>query len=115
MLFFSGGVASGKITPNDFVRMLSTNPAKLMGMYPVKGTLRIGADADVVLWDPAANWTLKQEMLHMGTDYSPFDRMSLQGRPVLTMIRGEIIVENNRFVGNGFKGKMVRRNTPELI
>jgi dihydropyrimidinase len=113
-IIFSEGVAKGRITENDFVRMLSTNDAKLMGMFPQKGILAAGSDADIVLWDPNASYVLHAGDLHMGTDYTPFEDFHITGKLTHTLIRGNIIVEDGKFVGDRFKGRMVRRGVPIL-
>jgi dihydropyrimidinase len=90
-LLFSEGVNGGRITLNKFVELTATNPAKLYGLYPRKGTIAIGADADLVIWDPDRTVTLTNAMLHHDVDYTPYEGMILRGWPTTTISRGEVI------------------------
>lgn len=92
-ILFSEGVSKGRIDLNRFVALSSTNHAKTYGMYPRKGSLNVGADADIVLWDPQICRKIRQEDLHHGCDYTPFEGFEVTGWPVLTMLRGQIVVD----------------------
>uniref|UniRef100_UPI0013D388A7 amidohydrolase family protein n=1 Tax=Klebsiella pneumoniae TaxID=573 RepID=UPI0013D388A7 len=72
-ILWSEGVAKGRISANEFVALTSTNHAKMYGLYPRKGTIAVGADADIVLWDANRKETLRQEILHHGSDYTPWE------------------------------------------
>jgi dihydropyrimidinase len=111
-LLFSEGVGKGRISIDDLARITSLNPARVYGLYPRKGILRPGSDADVVLIDPTTNWTLSAKKLHMAVDWSPYEGLELQGAPVMTISRGEVIVEHGEFVGTVGQGQFVHR-TPE--
>jgi dihydropyrimidinase len=107
------GVTKGKISMNRFVEITSTAPAKIFGMYGKKGTLAIGADADVVVWDPNKPKKLGLETLHMRIDYSPFEGHVVPGSPSQVFSRGDLIVENDQWVGKQKQGRgqFVRRGT----
>ncbi|MFT3692776.1 MAG: dihydropyrimidinase [Kofleriaceae bacterium] len=110
------GVTKGKISMNRFVEITSTAPAKIFGMYGQKGTIAPGADADVVVWDPNKPKTLGVSTLHMKVDYSPFEGRTVPGSPSHVFSRGELIVQNDKWVGKTQKGrgKFVRRGTFNL-
>src|SRR5213080_3385204 len=99
-LLFSEGVGKGRIDLNRFVALTATNHAKLYGLYPKKGTIAVGSDADIVLWDPGCERTISQKILHHGADYTPYEGLRVKGWPTLTMLRGKIIVEDGRLLGN---------------
>lgn len=108
-LLFSEGVSAGKIDLNTFAKLTSTNPAQLMGMYPGKGVLREGSDADLVFFDPKMEVDVTHQILHDACDYTPYEGMHLTGWPVRTIIRGTDIVKDERLlVKEGF-GEFIRR------
>src|SRR5271156_4137044 len=92
-LIWNYGVNSGKISQNRFVELVSTTPAKLFGMYPKKGELAPGSDADIVIWDPNAEHTISSKTHHMRCDYSMFEGFQVRGNAKMVLSRGEIIVE----------------------
>jgi dihydropyrimidinase len=110
------GVTQGKISLNRFVEITSTAPAKIFGMYGKKGTLAVGADADVVVWDPKREKILGKDTLHMRVDYSPFEGRRIVGAPSHVLSRGELVVENDVWVANRVQGRgqFVRRGTFSL-
>lgn len=112
-VMFSAGVASGKITENEFVRVCSSNTAKLMGMYPEKGRIAPGADADIILVDPNAKYVMKTEDLHMMTDYTPFEGMEMTGRFTDVIVGGKLVIENGKHNGR-VEGKEIKRHSPTL-
>lgn len=91
-ILFSEGVMKGRIDLNQFVRLTSTNHAKLYGLYPRKGTIAIGADADIALWDPERELALTNDLLQHGADYTPYEGLPIRGWPVRTFLRGRTIV-----------------------
>ena len=108
-VLFSEGVSKGRIDLKSFARVTSTNAAKLFGMYPEKGVLREGSDADIVLFDPDRKVKVTQQILHDNCDYTPYEGLELTGWPVMTLIRGTIVVDNERLhVKPGF-GQFIRR------
>lgn len=79
--------------------MTATNPARTYGIYPRKGTIAVGADADIAIWDPHKVQTLTHAMLGDGSDYTPYEGIELKGWPVLTMVRGSVVVRDGKLVG----------------
>jgi len=112
-LLFSEGVNKGRITLQQFVALSSTNAAKIYGLHPRKGTIAIGSDADIVLWDPARKVSLTNSILHHNCDYTPYEGMELTGYPVLTLSRGEVIAEEGRMSGLAGRGRFLRCDRPE--
>lgn len=108
-LIFSEGVIKGRISINRFADLMSTNPAKLFGMYPQKGCLAVGSDADIVLLDPNRKVEIQHNILHDNTDYTPFEGFVVTGWPVLTMSRGMIVAKDGQFTGVAGHGRFVRR------
>ena len=90
-LIFSEGVSKGRLSLTRFVDVVATNPAKLVGLYPKKGVLAVGSDADIMIIDPQKEVTISQEMLHGKTDYTPFEGWKLQGYPVTSISRGQVL------------------------
>ena len=110
-LVFAGGVSTGLISPQRFVELASTNPARIFGMYPRKGTLDAGADADVIIVDPEAETEIDATRLHSAIDYSPFQGMRVGGFPTWTLSRGEIIVDRGEPVAKRGRGRLAERGT----
>jgi dihydropyrimidinase len=108
------GVREGRISMNRFVEITATAPAKIFGLYPRKGTLAIGADADVVVWDPEKRHTLSQKTLHMRVDYSPFEGKEIVGGPTHVLQRGRTLVRDGKFLGKAGQGQFLRRGTFNL-
>lgn len=109
MLLYDGGVRSGRITLNRFVELVSTRPAKIFGLYPRKGSLAVGADADLVLWNPNRTWTISAKTHRMKVDYNAYEGRTVTGIPETVLLRGQVIVENQKFVGKPGSGQFVRR------
>ncbi|MGD9570020.1 MAG: dihydropyrimidinase [Sedimentibacter sp.] len=113
-IMFSEGVMKGRMTENQFVQLLSTNDSKLMGLYPRKGIISIGADADIILLDPDAKYIMKATDLHMSTDYTPFEGFELTGKVTHTIIRGNVIINDSQYVNKNFRGNFIKRHSPVL-
>lgn len=110
-ILFSEGVVKGRIDLNRFVALTSTNHAKRYGLYPKKGTIAVGTDADIVLWDPRRKVTVRHSMLGDGCDYTPYEGMEVTGWPVLTMLRGNTIVRDGEVIGQaGFGEEILRQH-----
>jgi len=109
-LIWNYGVNSGKISQNRFVELVSTTPAKLFGMYPRKGALEAGSDADIVIWDPEAEHVISAETHHMRVDYSMFEGFKVKGNARQVISRGEVVVENGKFHGKAGRGQYLRRH-----
>jgi len=108
-LVYDGGVRAGHISLNRFVELTATSPAKIFGLYPRKGTIAPGADADIVIFDPERKVTLSAKTLHMKVDYSPYEGRQVTGAPDIVLSRGRVIVENGRFVGRAGSGSFIKR------
>lgn len=113
-LLFSGGVSEGRITVNQFVALTATNPAKLYGMYPRKGSIVVGGDADIVLWNTEKTVTITNEKLHHNVDYTPYEGITVKGWPVMTFSRGKLVSKDFEFVGDEHNGQFIACSTPTL-
>jgi len=113
-LTYDGGVVQGRITLNRWVEVTSTTPAKIMGMFPKKGTIAVGSDADIVIWDPRATHTISAKTHHMRVDYNPYEGRKVKGKPALVMSRGEVIVDKDKFLGRKGRGRFIKRGSPIL-
>jgi len=103
------GVNSGKLSLNRFVEIASTAPARIFGMYPRKGEIAPGSDADLVIWDPQAAYTISAKTHHMRVDYSMFEGFECRGNARTVLSRGEVIVDGNRFLGKPGRGRYLKR------
>ena len=99
----------GRITLNRMVELLCTNPAKLFGLYPRKGTLAVGSDADVVVFDPEKRVTISAATHHSRCDYNLYEGTEVQGSPDTVLLRGNVIVENDELLAKPGSGRFVRR------
>ena len=103
------GVVEGRMSLNRFVDVIATGPARVMGLYPRKGTLTVGSDADIVVLDPNRSWRVRHNDLHMRADYSCWEGWELQGSVVATILRGQPLVRDGRWVGPVAAGRFQRR------
>lgn len=108
-LIYSEGVHKGRLTLNQFVDVVSTRSAKLFGLFPRKGTIAVGSDADIVLFDPQQKRTLSVETHHMNVDYNPYEGMEVVGQPVSVLCRGEFVIRDKQFVGRIGSGQYLKR------
>ncbi len=108
-LVFTGGVHGKRFSVNRFVELVSTNPAKLFGLYPRKGTIAVGSDADLVVFDPDRQETLSAKTHHMRVDYSMFEGIRVKGAARHVMSRGRLVIENGKFVGRAGAGSFIKR------
>jgi dihydropyrimidinase len=108
-LLYHHGVNLGRLSLNRFVELVATTPAKLFGLYPRKGTLAPGSDADIVVWDPNANHTITAKTHHMRVDYSMFEGFTVKGNAKLVMSRGEVLVESGSYLGRPGRGQFLKR------
>ena len=109
-LLFSEGVQKGKISLQKFVDVTSTNAAKIFGMFPRKGTLNIGSDADIVIFDPNQKHTLSAKTHHMNVDYSGYEGWELTGKVKTVLLRGKVAIDNNECKVEKGNGKFIKRN-----
>ncbi len=105
--------AAGRLSIGRLVTLCCAEPARLFGLYPRKGVIAPGSDADLVLMDPTVKRPLTHEMLHENTDYTPYEGLPLAGYPVMTLSRGEIIMRDGRFTGQKGRGKFLKRGLPD--
>ncbi|WP_332814223.1 dihydropyrimidinase [Ramlibacter sp.] len=113
-LLYSEGVLGGRITLQKFVELTATNPAKAYGLHPRKGTIAVGSDADLVLWDERAV-TVRNDRLHHAVDYTPYEGMQLKAWPGLTLSRGEVVWDGQAFTGQPGRGRFLPCGTPSLL
>ncbi|MGJ7922653.1 dihydropyrimidinase [Neobacillus sp. LXY-4] len=108
-ILFSEGVVKDRISLNQFVDLTSTRAAKLFGLYPKKGTIAVGADADIVIFNPTVERIISGKAHHMAVDYNPFEGMKVTGEPVSVLSRGEFVIRNKKFVGKAGAGMYLKR------
>ena len=114
-LLFSEGVRRGRIDLEKFVELTATNPAKIFGLYPRKGVIAIGADADLAVWDPERPVKITNERLHHNVDYTPFEGWEVQGWPTTTLCRGEVVWNDGEVVGESGFGQYLPRDLYDYI
>ena len=114
-VMYQGGVVEGRLGLNRWVEVCSTSPAKMFGMYPKKGTIAVGSDADIVVYDPGASFTYSADTIHMNVDYSAYDGMEITGKPAVVMSRGTVVVENDEYVGRKGHGQYLKRGNSQLL
>ncbi|MGH6814672.1 MAG: dihydropyrimidinase [Hyphomicrobiaceae bacterium] len=108
-ILFSEGVGKGRLTLNQFVALTATNHAKMYGLHPRKGMIAVGADADIVLWDPNRRVKISQSLLHQGSDYTPYEGFEVTGWPVATLVRGQKVVDDGKLTGAATHGRYQTR------
>ena len=113
-ILFSEGVSKKRISLERFVELTSTNPAKMYGLHPQKGSIKIGSDADLTIWDPNKIDTIRQSDLHHGSDYTPFEGIEVRGWPIQTSLRGQKIYEKNKFLKQNNLGQYISRGFSSL-
>ena len=108
-LVHNGGVVTGKITPNRFVELVSTSAAKIFGLFPRKGTIAVGSDADIVIFDPDEEMTISASSHHMNVDYSAYEGMKVRGVTKTVLSRGKVVIEDGKFTGSPGSGQFLKR------
>jgi dihydropyrimidinase len=111
-LLYSAGVGGGRLALTDFVALCCANPAKMYGLYPRKGTIAVGSDADIAIWDPALEVTVSNGMLHDNMDYTPYEGRKVTGWPVVTLSRGEVIWRNGEVLAEPGRGRFLACDPP---
>jgi dihydropyrimidinase len=114
-LVHDGGVRPGRISMNRFVELCSTTPAKMFGLFPRKGTIAVGSDADIVVFDANRAATLSVKTLHMKVDYNPYEGRTVQGSPSVVISGGEVIVDGDAFVGRKGAGRFLKRGPSQAL
>ncbi len=112
-LLFSEGVGKGRLSLNRFVELTATAPARIYGLYPRKGTIAIGSDADLAIWNSEKQVTIRNEKLHHRVDYTPYEGRTVHGWPETVISRGEIVVNGERLLGAAGRGEFLRCGKPE--
>jgi dihydropyrimidinase len=108
------GVAAGRISDVEWVRLCAETPARTFGLFPRKGCLRVGSDADVVVWDPQRPQSLDAAALRMRVDHSPYEGMTVRGWPAAVLSRGRQVADGDRFLGEPGWGRYVERGPADL-
>jgi dihydropyrimidinase len=112
---YSEGVVKGRLTLPRFVELVSTTPAYLFGMYPKKGTLQPGADADIVLLDPNQKWTMGQATSHSCTDWHAYEGFEITGKIQQVYSRGELIIDGDTCLADPGRGRYLHRRLPQTM
>jgi dihydropyrimidinase len=113
-LMYTYGVRRGRLDLHRFVDALSTRPSKLFGLYPRKGAIAVGSDADLVIYDPQYRGTISAKTHHVNCDYSGFEGVAIEGRPSVVMVRGRVQVRDGIFVGERGRGVFLRRSVGDV-
>ncbi|MGF1617088.1 MAG: dihydropyrimidinase [Acidimicrobiia bacterium] len=114
-LIYNGGVAGGRISVNRFVEIVATTPARMFGMYPQKGTIAVGSDADIVVFDPEAKTVISAETHHMNVDYSAYEGYELAGKIDTVLSRGKTIIARDEYLGSPGDGQYLSRGTNQYL
>jgi dihydropyrimidinase len=114
-LMHDGGVVGGRFTKERWVEVVSTAPAKIFGMYPKKGLIAVGSDADIVVYDPNRKRTISASTHHMDVDYSLFEGRVVQGSADVVMSRGTVIIRGDEFVGSKDHGRFIKRAPADFV
>jgi dihydropyrimidinase len=114
-LLWEGGVAAGRFDAHRFVQITSTAPAKIFGLYPRKGTIAPGSDADIVCFDPQGRTVIRAATHHMNVDYNPYEGLEVRGRIVRVLSRGETVVDGDRWLGRTGRGLFIECGTPAQL
>jgi dihydropyrimidinase len=114
-LIYSGGVAKGRFSANRFVELVSTTPAKLFGLYPRKGTIAVGSDADIVIFNPTRKHTISAQTHHMRVDYSMFEGIEVTGVSETVLSKGRVVIDDDKFLGRAGQGEFLRRSTYQQV
>src|SRR6187455_3538501 len=108
-LVYNGGVAQGRINVNRFVEITSTAAAKIFGLFPKKGTIAVGSDADIVIFDPNSKMTISAKTHHMNVDYSCYEGVKVKGVTKSVLSRGDLVIEDGKYVGRPGHGEFLKR------
>lgn len=114
-IMWTMGVEKKRLSPNDFVALMCTNPAKIFGLYPQKGTIEVGSDADIVIWDPTEEIEYGVRTAKHRTDYNLYEGYHLKGIPTTVFLRGKKIVHKEKWFGKAGMGQFIKRKTGEIL
>lgn len=114
-MLFSEGVNKGRISLHRFVEVTSTNAARLFGLFPRKGTIAVGSDADLAIWDPGLTKRVDGAAMETNADYSPYDGWDVIGWPLMTISRGEVVYRDGRITGEAGRGRLVARGPSQML
>ena len=114
-LLWTFGVSAGKLSMQRFVELTAGNPARIFGLYPRKGTLLPGSDADIVLWDPRLKRTISVTSSHMRTDHDLWEGVEVEGYPLQVYLRGHLLVDRGKWLGKAGFGQFLHRQTNSQI
>lgn len=115
LVLWTHGVGAGRLSPEQFVAYTSTNPARIFGLYPRKGALQPGSDADIVIWDPEKEVTYGRAHSQQRTDYNLFEGWALKGFPEKVYLRGQLIVDGDKWLGSAGQGRFLERGPGEVL
>jgi dihydropyrimidinase len=110
-LIYHGGVVERRVSLNRFVELTSTAAAKMFGLFPRKGTIAVGSDADIVVFDPEAEQTISAATHHMNVDYSAYEGRKLKGKVETVLSRGRVVIEGGEYKGKAGDGQFLKRGT----
>ncbi len=114
-MIYHGAIGDGRLSLNRFVEVTSTAPAKMFGMFPQKGTIAIGSDADITIWDPNAKHTMSVEHNHMDVDYCAYEGKEVVGQIELVMARGNVLISDGEYHGKAGDGRYIKRGKSQLL
>jgi dihydropyrimidinase len=114
-LIYDGAVSDGRMSLKRFVEVCAATPAKMFGLYPKKGTIAIGSDADIVVWNPDVRTRMSVEVNHMRVDYSAYEGKDVQGKIDMVMARGNVLIENDQYLGSPGDGRFLKRDTNQYL
>ena len=114
-MLFSEGVGKGRISLHRFVEATSTNAARLFGLFPRKGTIAVGSDADITIWDPEETRAVDSQSTQTNSDFSPYDGWEVKGWPAVTISRGEIVYRDGEIVGRPGHGRLAPRERTQML
>jgi dihydropyrimidinase len=112
---FTFGFKAGRITLKEFVALTSTRHAQTYGLYPQKGTIAVGSDADIAIWDPEKKVKITKDLVHDNTGYTPYEGRELTGWPVTVLSRGEVVVEDGKLNAERGRGRFIPRQTSQSL
>ena len=113
-MMYQSGVVEGRFSLNRFVELVATNPAKMFGLYPKKGTIAIGSDADIVVYDPGTSFVYGRDTIHGNIDYTAYEGMTIEATIDQVLSRGKVIVDAGTYVGRKTDGQYLKRGLSEM-